>query len=45
MGTCYEYGEGVEKKDINEAIKWYERAAQKGDLDAQKLLKRLKEGV
>ena len=34
MGDHYEDGEGV-KKTLNEAVKWYRKAAEQGDVGAQ----------
>lgn len=38
----YEYGKGV-AKDKTEAAKWYRKAAEQGDENAQKALRRLGE--
>ena len=40
MGLIYEYAKGVEK-NISEAKKWYQKAADKGHEDAKKRLKNL----
>lgn len=34
MGECYYYGRGV-LKDYQEAVKWYHKAADQDDADAQ----------
>jgi len=41
IGYCYENGLGV-SKDLNEARRWYNLAAEQGDSDAKKGLQRLK---
>ena len=41
LGYTYWKGLGV-PKDLKEAIKWYKIAADQGDIDAKKLLKKLK---
>jgi TPR repeat protein len=38
----YETGRGVDK-DVNEALKWYRKAATLGRLDAKKKVKELEE--
>ena len=40
IGNCYKRGDGVEK-NIDEAIRWYKKAAEYGDEDAPLLLKEL----
>ena len=40
LAECYELGEGV-KKDIPEAVKLYAKAAEKGNVNAAKFLRRL----
>ena len=40
MGVCYEMGIGV-KKDKQEAVKWYRKAAEQGHSKAKDDLKRL----
>ena len=37
FGSCYEYGEGVER-DVKEAEKWYRRAAETGEVWAMRFL-------
>ena len=37
IGVMYEHGEGVPENDT-EAVKWYEKAADQGDVDAQRKL-------
>ena len=37
LGDIYYYGEEVEE-DKYEALKWYQKAAQQGDVDSQKNL-------
>ena len=37
MGDCYRFGYGVEK-DYEEAVKWYQEAADQGDEEAQNIL-------
>jgi TPR repeat protein len=37
----YENGDGI-KKDINQAIYWYEKSAKQGDNDAQNKLEELR---
>ena len=41
LGRCYEDGIGVDV-DLNEAREWYARAAQQGNKDSKRALKRLK---
>ncbi len=41
MGECYEYGRGVNKKNIDEAKKYYKKAADSGNEDAKQALSRL----
>ena len=38
LGTCYDYGYGVQYEDRKEAVKWYTRAAEQGNADAQNSL-------
>ena len=40
MGIAYEKGLGL-KKDLKEALKWYEKSAEQGHLEAKAALKRL----
>ena len=40
VGSSYQRGSGV-KKDINQAVEWYRKAARKGNKQAQDSLKRL----
>ena len=40
LGQAYETGEGV-SKDLTEARRWYQKAADQGDEDAKEALKRL----
>ena len=40
MGVCYELGIGV-KKDKQEAVKWYRKAAEQGNSSAKNNLRRL----
>ncbi|GAB6976556.1 hypothetical protein JCM15124A_14630 [Prevotella falsenii] len=40
IGNCYKRGDGVEK-NIDEAIRWYKKAAEYGDEDAPQVLKEL----
>ena len=40
IGNCYRRGDGVEK-NLNEAIRWYKKAAEYGDEDAPNVLKEL----
>ena len=42
LGVCYQKGLGV-SKDMHEAVKWYRKAAEQGDVDAQNVLKKLGE--
>lgn len=42
LGECYENGEGVQQNH-QEAVKWYRKAAELGDKEAIKALKRLGE--
>ena len=42
LGRCYANGEGV-TQDCFEAVKWYRKAAEQGDPDAQSALKDLGE--
>ncbi len=35
LGSMYEYGVGVKRTDLRSAFKWYEKAARKGDPQAQ----------
>jgi len=41
LASMYENGKGVEK-DYHQAIEWYTQAAQQGDIDAQKRIKRVR---
>ena len=41
MGVCYEAGIGVEQ-NINQALIWYKKAADKGIIEAQTALLRIK---
>lgn len=40
LGSCCEHGEGV-ARDLDEAVKWYRAAADRGNADARKALIRL----
>ena len=40
IGNCYRRGDGVEE-NLNEAIRWYKKAAEYGDEDASNVLKEL----
>ena len=40
LGWCYENGNGV-AKDLAEAVKWYRKAAEQGNADAQTALRKL----
>ena len=40
LGEMYEEGRGVDK-DEKEAVRWYRKAAEKGDKEAQKRLGQL----
>ena len=40
LAYMYENGEGIEK-DIDQAIYWYKKAAEQGDKEAQKELKKI----
>ncbi|MBO5644474.1 MAG: SEL1-like repeat protein, partial [Lentisphaeria bacterium] len=40
LGLCYEKGFGV-KQDMKEAVKWYRKAARRGDKMAKNHLKKL----
>ena len=37
LAECYEKGQGV-PKDMDEAIRWYRKAAEQGNKDAEKRL-------
>ena len=39
-GSCYENGDGV-PQNYDEAVKWYRKAAQQGNEDAQEVLKEM----
>lgn len=39
LGVCFEKRDWV-KQDKNQAVEWYKRAADLGDIDAQEALKR-----
>lgn len=41
LAVCLELGRGV-KKDLEKAVKWYKKAAEQGDEDAEKAVERLK---
>lgn len=43
-GWCYYYGEGV-KKDIRKAYYWFTKCAQKGDSQAKKMVKSIKNQI
>jgi TPR repeat protein len=40
LGVCYKYGEGV-TKNLETAASWYKKAAEQGDTDAQKMVKKI----
>ena len=40
VALCYENGTGVEK-NIDKAVYWYKKGAEKGDADCKEALKRL----
>lgn len=44
MGWCYYYGEGV-KKDLRKAYYWFTKCAQKGDSQAKKMVKSIKNQI
>ena len=41
IGYCYQHGEGV-VKDLNKAVEWYQKAADKGSDKAKKQLENIK---
>ena len=41
LGVCYYNGRGVEQ-NYEEAVKWYKKAAEQGNDDAQIMLNRIK---
>lgn len=43
-GWCYYYGEGV-KKDLRKAYYWFTKCAQKGDCQAKKMVKSIKNQI
>lgn len=43
-GWCYYYGEGV-KKDLSKAYYWFTKCAQKGDSQAKKMVKSIKNQI
>ena len=43
-GWCYYYGEGV-KKDLHKAYYWFTKCAQKGDSQAKKMVKSIKNQI
>ena len=40
LGLAYDKGDGVEK-DLREAVRWYRKAAEQGDKEAQRALQKL----
>ena len=40
LGTCYEFGKGVEQS-YEQAIRWYRKAAEQGHANAKAVLDRL----
>ena len=42
LGLMYEFGDGVEE-DFDQAVKWFEKAAERGHEGAQDALEQLKE--
>lgn len=44
LATCYLSGDGV-PKNMDEAIKWLQRAAKQGDKDALGILRKLKKST